>query len=176
MATDVTAQRLDYDAVEVTENSVALSTLYWYEDGRLIASGVYPRSRIFTLQEGASRAIEVLDTTAAPEEQYPGEFLIVWYAEQAAAPTYKVQRWDFVDEEWDDERIVISAGEEVFNHLTPWISDGTVVRYRVLPVSEENIEGEALQFDWTVVCRPDAPDTEATFDEGTGQVTVDMAA
>lgn len=176
MATDVTQTRLDYDAVEVAENSVVLATLYWYDDGRLIGSGVYPRSRIFTLQAGASKAIEVRDDTNAPTEQYPGEFLIVWYAEQAAAPTYKVQRWDFINEEWDDERIVVSAGEEVFNHLTSWISDGTIVRYRVLPVSEENIEGEALQFDWTVICRPDAPETTATFDEGTGLVTVDLAA
>jgi hypothetical protein len=175
MAVTVTATRLDSNTVKVSAVSDLGGTpvLYWYDEGRLVSAGTFPLERIFTIPAGRSRQIEVLDTTDAPAEAYPGEVLLQWYA-VADAVRYTVQQW--VVDEWVDKRVVISTGVEVFNYLTDWLDDQTEYQFRVVPVSADNIEGQPLEFTFTVIRRPDAPDTECEYDAGTQRVTVSAAA
>lgn len=174
MATTTTAQRIDHNAVKVSVTSDLSGdpVLYWYVDGRLVSASAFPRDRVISLYPGQTAVIEVLDTTDAPVDAFGGEVLLQWSA-VAGAITYKVQQW--VVDEWVDKRVVVTAGEELFTHLTEVLDDDTEYQFRVLPINGENIEGTALGFTFTVVRRPDAPDTTAVYDDGTGQVTVDAA-
>lgn len=175
MATTVTQTRLSAGAVKVTASSDlgGTPTLYWYRDGRLLSASPFPLDRVFSLFAGESAQIEVLDDTSAPADAFGGQVMLQWYA-VSGATTYKVQEW--VTDEWVDRRVVVSQGEQMFNHLTGVLDDDTEYQFRVLPISDLNIEGTAIEFTFTVVRRPDAPDTDATYDEGTQQVTVDAAA
>lgn len=174
MATAVTQRRLSANAVDVREESAGppWSTLYWHVDGRLVSTGTFPRSRVFSLAAGQSLQVEVIDDTSAPEDAYSGQIWFEWYSVPNAVQ-YKVQEWDGA--EWIDKRVIVSQGEEVFSHLTGVLDDGVYYQYRVLPVSDENIEGEALSFSFTVVRRPDAPATEIEYDPLTQRVTVSAA-
>lgn len=174
MATVVTQQRLANNAVRVVEGTAgpAWSTLYWYVDGRLVSVGQFPRDRIFSLYPGQSAQVEVLDTTVAPADAYTGEVLIQWYA-VAGAVRYFVRQWDGA--EWIDKQVIVSQGEEVLNHLTEWLDDDTEYSFRVVPVNDENIEGSPLEFTFTVVRRPDAPDSRCVYDAATQRVTVSAA-
>lgn len=174
MATSVTYRRYAENAVEVREGSAGppWSTLYWYVDGRLVSVGQFPRSRMFSLAVGQSLQVEVLDDTSAPSEAYSGQVWFEWYSVEGAVQ-YKVQEWDGAA--WVDKRVIVSQGEEVFSHLTGVLDDGVYYQYRVLPVNDENIEGEALSFSFTVVRRPDAPDTDIEYDPLNQRVTVTAA-
>ena len=186
MAVTISQTRLDYGVVKVEASSSlgADATLYWYVDGKLVQAASFPRERIFSLQPGHSALIEVLDTTAAATEAYPGEVLLQWYAVDGAVQYY-VQQWVGVgaadgdlpvdDEDWSTLRTVVATDEEVYNHLTEWLDDQTEYTFRVAPVNEENIQGSSLMMTFTVVCRPDAPDTTCTYDADTQRVTVAAA-
>ena len=187
MSTTVVQTRLDYNAVLVAASSSFGDdvTLYWYVDGRLVQSASFPRERIFSLQPGRSAFIEVLDDTSAPQEAYPGEVLLQWYRVDGAV-TYYVQEWigegaadgdlSVDDVDWSTQRTVVESDEEVYSHLTEWLDDQTEYTFRVVPVNEENIEGESLMLTFTVVRRPDAPATTCAYDADTQRVTVAAAA
>lgn len=186
MSTTVVQTRLDYNAVLVAASSSFGddATLYWYVDGRLVQSASFPRDRIFSLQPGRSAFIEVLDDTSAPQEAYPGEVLLQWYRVDGAV-TYYVQEWigegaadgdlSVDDVDWSTLRTVVESDEEVYSHLTEWLDDQTEYTFRVVPMNEENIEGEPLMLTFTVVRRPDAPATTCTYSAGTQRVTVAAA-
>ncbi len=173
MSVTVITEMLDGDVVKVTEESSlgAGTTLYWYVWGVLVAAD-FITERIFSLVPGRPFVVQVLDTTAAPEEAYPGIVPLQWYAVESAEQ-YLVQ--EYVDSAWTTRRAIVSDGEEVFSHDLPWQEDGTAIQWRVVPVNAENIEGDPLDIVMTVVCMPSAVETTATYDADTQRVTLAAA-
>ncbi len=168
MAVTVTTELLDASTVKVTAESSlgAGTTLYWYVWGVLVAADLIAE-RIFSLVPGQAFVVQVLDTTAAPDEAYPGVVNLQWYAVETAE-TYLVQ--EYVDSAWTTRRAIVSEGEEVFSHALPEQVDGTAIQWRVVPVNAENIEGDPLDIVMTVVCMPSAVETVGTYDADTQQV------
>lgn len=170
MSVTVTSVFLAAFVLKVTAVSTlgAGTVLYWYVDGRLFAADTVTE-RIFTLVPGQTINIQVLDTTASPDEVFPGQVAIHWYAVDNAV-RYQVQ--EYTGGEWVNRRVVVSDGAEVFSHELPPQTDGTAIQWRVLPVNEENIAGDAFEVAMTVVCAPAPVAVVATYDAGTQRVTV----
>lgn len=168
MSVTVTTEMLDSNAVKVTAVSTlgAGTTLYWYVWGVLVAADTIGE-RIFSLVPGEAFQVQVLDTTAAPDEAYPGVVTMQWNAVDTAEQ-YLVQ--EYADAAWQTRRVIVSEGEEVFQHDLPEQVDGAAIQWRVVPVNAENIEGDPLDIVMTVVCMPSAVETVGTYDADTQQV------
>jgi hypothetical protein len=144
-------------------------TYYVYLDGNLI--DVTTRTyRVIDLAPYESVQIEVTDDPEeTPADAWPGRLILSWYPVTNAL---KYQIREYSDGEWTDRATVIARGEAIFRWTTPPLADVTQHQWRVVPVGDNNLEGNPLEYDVYMVRRPTPPDLALTYDDQTGVVTV----
>lgn len=156
--------------IEVESDLGGTPDFYWYRYGELVEVGPRPW-KWFDAEPGEVVQIEVLDDAAElPEPGYPPRFVLSWYAVDDAV-RYRLDEWDFDEEEWVERTTVLAGDKDYFEWWSPILDDLTTYRWRVVPITEGGIEGDAREFEGEMVRIPAVPSVSYGYDAGTGDVT-----
>ena len=156
---------------------VGTAPFNYYLRGKLIIPLSLATSVVVNHPEGSTTeppALEVIDSTETdlPDStQYPGYLTIQW--EQVdEAEYYLVQRTESAA--WVDKAQVRESGLGYYKHTTGTIPDGSSEAWRVVAVDSDGNDSEALSMTFTMICHPDPPDIELSYEliTGVGYVTV----
>jgi len=146
-------------------------TYYIYLDGQLQATTTREWWQ-FDLLENEQVQIEILDSAATPQTAYPSRATIAWLpvddAERYKVDQYSGGAWSTVRTTYDD----IASG---YTHTTTPLADDTTHQFRVVPVGENEIDGNEINVNIHMVRRPDKPDVAYTYNDGTATVTIASA-
>lgn len=171
-------KRIDYEAWRfVWESTLGAGTIYYqYVDGVLDVVGP-ATERTFYLASGESIQFEVLDSALdSPQPGYPGRVQLGWVPgeELDVASYYLVEEW-VVDEWLEHARVPGGEGLGSFVWESDSLDDVTTHLFRVTGVSDAGLSGAVDSYSVLMVRRPDSPDVDYVYDEGTGKITVDEA-
>lgn len=145
--------------------------VYIWRNGVLIESA-QRTWKDFTVPAGETLVIEVFDDAAdSPAPGYYGRLLIEWDF-IADAAHYRIDQWDFDDEEWDAGPSVPETGAGHYRYETLYLADATNARFRVVPVGANGIDGYPKQVDALIVRIPDRPGATLTYSAATTEITV----
>ena len=123
-----------------------------------------------TVDVGDSPRISVFDSAAdRPTKAYPANVTLQWYHSDRAVK-YRVRKW--VSGAWVQLEEITRRGEYMFEWRSPRLEDGEAYLFSVIPLIEDETEGEATEFSGVMVRTPDAPSATFTVDSVTTFVTV----
>jgi hypothetical protein len=158
---------------------------HWYVDGRYDGKSL-TNVRQFTLQAGEQADVICQDTTstsydpiANAPDGFPARKTLWWLASAASdVELYAIeQQKDGGD--WEEIGRVRDTGAWEYRFLTPPLDDLSTYRFRVKPYDAAGNAGTTLALDAaaeTIVRKPDAPDFDISFDEGTAKITFSEAS
>jgi hypothetical protein len=142
---------------------------YVWQDGLLInttSSG----SQLFTVAAGESLVVEIFDAaTERPEAAFPGRLTLGWYATPATA-AYRVDY--FADGTWIQQARVREDGRGYYAWRSAFLADVTTHLFRVVPIGNNGNAGAPLVFSVLMVRHPDAPNSDFSYDAGSGVVSI----
>lgn len=148
-------------------------TFYLYRDGLYIGAS---RKRTAFIPLALDERME-LDVTDDPNDSplgdFPGVFVLSWEKSEETS-YYTVAR--YVDSAWVTLTTVYDVAKSIFQYITPFLEDGEVHQFRVLPVGTNGNAGTPMDFSALMVRHPDVPTVSYTLDPETGAVTVAEAA
>lgn len=166
----------------VAVSDQAGAVFYWYLDGAFQQSTPTGLLTI-TLAAGEQARVTVLDRVGAFDpiaggpEAHPARRTVAWTRSLALdAAVYRLEQkvgtgsWDVV------ATVAATAALWEYRLVTDRLADLTDHQWRVIPIDRYGNEGAAVTLAAERVVRyPDAPDFAATYDAGTGRVTVSAA-
>lgn len=126
--------------------------------------------------QAAEPWIEVLDandTDPAQSAQYSPRLRLQWRG-QADAELYLVQRKE--DGDWVDKQAVRELGRGYSWTRTPPEADGATAEWRVMAQDLRGYASSVVTHTEQVVCNPGTPVVVGTYDEGSGDLTVEEPA
>jgi hypothetical protein len=116
-------------------------------------------------------AIEVLEAGDAAESDTYSPLLRMQWRGQSGASLYLVQQ--YVDSEWTTIGAVRENGTGYYAYTTTALTDGDTEQFRVRAQDSRGYQSEPVTFTHTVVCNPAPPVVSYTYDDNTGDLTVD---
>lgn len=143
-------------------------TFYIYLDGNLIAETKQTEYTIAVNLDEVS-LIEILDDPdASPMQVFPGKARLGWFFVEGT-DYYRVD--EYINETWVERRR-LPENNGYLQWESRFLEDGQTHLFHVVPIGINGNEGEAKQFAVLMVRRPDVPDVDYSYNEGTGNVTV----
>lgn len=142
-------------------------TFYIYLDGILVALTIRT-NHIISISPDEQVMIEILDTTDAPSQVFPGKIRLCWFAVDSAN-YYHVD--EYIDSVWT-ERARIDDNSGYMNFDSRFVEDGQNHRFRIVAVDSSGNESTAAELIVLCVRHPDGPDVDYSYDDGTGKVTI----
>lgn len=141
---------------------------YIYLDGVLIAETQQTAYNIaISMDEGS--VIEVLDDPdIQPMQIFPGKVRLGWFF-VAGTDYYRID--EYIGSAWV-ARYRMPENNGYLSWRSRFLEDGQTHIFRVVPVGTNGNEGTARQFAVLMCRRPDVPDVDYSYNEGTGKVVI----
>jgi len=146
--------------------------LYDLSTGKLLYSGPQPG---YTLVSPAGVPLTFWVTDDNEESlpaTYPGRMTLRWY-EVTNASYYLIE--EYVDAVWTVRARVPEDGRWVYNWQSRYLEDATTHEFRISAVDTAGNASAVVAFSELLVRRPDPPQVEYSYDEGTKKVTISEA-
>lgn len=148
------------------ESDITGATFYRWRDGVFQGISKDP-VWIFPLASGEFVQIDVFDSSEeTPDDVYPSTIYFQWDGEDDAA-TYKV--YEYIDEAWLLRRTGPSKGTgSVHSYISRPLEDGEEINLKIIPYDAIGQAGTALEYDITMIRRPDPEEFSVAIDGVTG--------
>ena len=168
--TSLTQRQIDAATFRVEwESDLSEPTFYVYVNGRLVEE-TRRSYTIIGVTPGEPVRIEVFDNpNTAPEEWFPGRFVLGWDA-VAGAESYQIQESD--GSTWETQGTVQDTGASYYTWRSRVLPDGLEAVFRVRARSAGGNAGTAREAFGVMVRTPSPPDVSMEWDATAQEVLV----
>lgn len=123
-----------------------------------------------TITPNTDPLIEVLDRPLTrPTLAFSGNVILAW-DEVSGAALYRVEQE--IASVWTALATIVDDGRPVFTFQTPWLADGGIYPFRIVPVSAAGNDGPAITRSVAQIRQPPAPNVTYTYSAATEKVTI----
>ena len=144
-----------------------------YRDGRLVDT-TRANTRLFQIPAGEYATIELLDADDTASAVGASRRIIMQWDREEGADHYRVEQ--YVDAAWVLRRTFQQTDQAQYTWRSHVLEDSTEHTFRVVPIGENQNEGDVALAVVTMVREPDSPNIAHGYDSGTGVVTITEAA
>lgn len=171
---DITIVALGPGVVRATwESDLPDPTFYLYRDGKHVSTQI-DNSATIAFQPDDAVTIEVFDDPDERPTYGNTTRNHLEFTRSSDAMQYRVERFDGA--EWQLHEIIDDAALESYRSKSAPLDDVTNVQYRVTPIADNHEAGTATTATVYTARRPDAPDVDFEYDEGSQKVTISAGA
>lgn len=178
MSTSVTVDPIDELAYRLrfTSDEPAPLTFRVLVDGVAVgevASSDGTGEFLLSIAPGTDPFVEILDRPETrPTIAFSGYCLLAWDA-VAGAESYRVEQE--IASVWTALATLVDDGRPVFLYQTPWLADGGIYPFRIVPVSRAGNDGPVMERQIAQIRAPAVPNVAYTFSADTKTVTIASA-
>jgi len=146
---------------------------YVWKDGALVATTAATWMD-FALDPGEVLVVDVFDDAdEVQSDAWPGRLTLNWYDAGDGVDYYRLE--EYYGGEWVERGQVDEAGRGYYQWRSRFLEDVTEHQFRIVPMGTNGNDGTPASFTCLMVRRPDPPDVDYAYADGTRKVTVSAA-